>query len=29
MNEVERFNQLAGRREASWLSRLWPGAMHP
>jgi len=28
MDEVERFNQLAGRREASWLSWLWPGAMH-
>ena len=28
MDEVERFNQPAGRREPSWLSWLWPGAMH-
>jgi ubiquinone/menaquinone biosynthesis C-methylase UbiE len=28
MDEVERFNRLASRREVSWLSVLWPGAMH-
>jgi len=28
MDDVERFNRLAGRREPSWLSGLWPGAMH-
>lgn len=28
MDDVERFNQLAGRRELTWLNPLWPGAMH-
>jgi ubiquinone/menaquinone biosynthesis C-methylase UbiE len=28
MNDVEQFNRLASRREPSWLSGLWPGAMH-
>ena len=28
MDDVERFNRLASKREPSWLSALWPGAMH-
>jgi ubiquinone/menaquinone biosynthesis C-methylase UbiE len=28
LNDVQRFNQLATRRDPSWLSALWPGAMH-